>query len=308
MNTKIIPLQPDKTVVLYSPIEIKNTVLVRTSNNKKNLLNAIIISNYKDYWFLKENKKEEFYNDVLSNLSKGDNNYNFVKNIFLDFYKSLTEDKKIKKKYGNILNDFIQDENKKEVFSIIFENITYQDIDHFLNKCYDEEEIIYNFTKIYVNEFMEFVFTKIENNENESLDKEYKNFFLKIFNSLLTKISENYPLNFLDTLNVDNLNTIAEYIEKDIYILDSNNRLPFLSSKIQNRDSIFILYFQDEKHFESLGKLETENKVKRIFKYSDKLVECVYTFLYEAKKIKKKYPTLEKYLSKKDRTENKDNI
>jgi hypothetical protein len=68
------------------------------------------------------------------------------------------------------------------------------------------------------------------------------------------------------------------------------------------------LYFQDEKHFESLGKLETENKVKRIFKYSDKLVECVYTFLYEAKKIKKKYPTLEKYLSKKDRTENKDNI
>jgi hypothetical protein len=214
-NNKIIPLSGEKTVVFYSPLEFKDFTLVRSSNSKEDFLNALIISNYKDYWFLKKEKKDEFYNDVLNNITKGDTNYNFVKNIFLDFYKHILEDKKIKNKYENILNPFIENDSNKEVFSIIFENINYQDLDHFFNKCYSEEESNYDFSELQIEDFMDFIFTKIENNEDEKLTDTYKKFFLKTFTNFLKKVEENYPQKFQKKLSVNMLNFYADFIEKN---------------------------------------------------------------------------------------------
>ena len=105
--------------------------------------------------------------------------------------------------------------------------------------------------------------------------------------------------NTLEFTDMYSIGLISDYFNRDIYILNSNNRMPYRncssSENLKGRKSILLIWVNNN-HYEVVGRLLPKNKVQREFKPDDPLIKKLYTFMASPDEIKDKYPELEEYL------------
>lgn len=103
-----------------------------------------------------------------------------------------------------------------------------------------------------------------------------------------------------ESVDQNSIGLISDRFSRDVYFLDSKNRLPYQiggDSNIKNRKSVIVMWVK-ECHYEVVGRLLPGNRVQREFSPSDPLIKRIHAFLFEPETVASKYPALAPYLPK----------
>ena len=327
--SKLSILPVNKTVVFYSPIEGKD-VLVRTGTipDGSCCYHSLLHACSKDYISLDEQGRKKLVERLRESLaSKVDKErweqlseglvakipFQENVNLFLtNFYKYVKSGKT--KNIKSIVNQVIKNDEDNDTYKVILEMVTLLDFEkNILPSTYDEcgdkpisvckEKIVNNTTRFYKK-----IFKKID------IDESRKKYCIEKLNLLIQTItdeSENnafneYVTSLKDTsVEVDRytIGLISNRINRDIYFLDSRNRMPYReggTDHIKKRKSVILLWAGGV-HYEIVGRLLPGNKVQREFEPDDPLIVRIRTFLCNPEKISQKYPNLIPYLPKEHR-------
>lgn len=111
---------------------------------------------------------------------------------------------------------------------------------------------------------------------------------------------ENSPVRELEETSREFLDAIADYIDRDIYVIDGTTRVPNLtgvaSSNIGGRESVICLRISD-KCFESVGRIgRKRGNIERSFEQSDSLINRLRLFVSRPERVATEYPELATYL------------
>jgi hypothetical protein len=301
---KLSSLELKKTAVVYSPVE-GNDVLVRTGvlRDRFSFLHAIhhaINEKYVDSDTVQREKiVKKFYTKMNEKNIMNDKNTNKKLN---DSFKALFNDvhyvfrKKRDTKNRDTLKIIEAVEKNLETYDILFSLINFSTFE----KILDSDSSL----KIKKESCIEIVAEELKKIKR-SVDKERRIYCLKCFSRLLNIMyDEVYEKVKKDCkkrkqkveyeVNEKFIQDVSEYIDRDIYIIDCDTRLP-KNYLAESRKSIILLNLDDD-HYEVMGRLLPGNSIQRNFDFGDPLIRRIYSFLYDIDVIKKEYPYLLPYV------------
>ena len=323
MNNKQLSILPqNKTTVFYSPIEGKE-VLVRTGiiNEGSSFVHAVLHSYSQDYTRMSDNEKVKTAEKLSKNINdkverlRWEDKFNIA--IMLDFQQGLTDTLRNFYKCINGLNNtnsqFFQKLEKKDVesYKVICELVK---LEHFTKDILPET---YNSAankslekfKEEINNKTTYFSKKIFDNLGNSIDKKRKKYCIDKIVHLASEIVEEVEASVFKkyvnsrndstvTLDSHTVNFLSDRFNRNIYFLESSNRLPYKIPDVsyKKKKSIVIIWLGDY-HYEPVGKLLPQNRIQREFNTDDELITAIDTFLYKPRQVSEKYPHLKKYLT-----------
>lgn len=350
-NNKVLnPLSSNKNVLFTSPLEYKNIFLTRTGvfNDKNNsFLECILSSYFSEYSsetpqnknnIFTEFKKKIYSKDILNKEQKYYKYfYNNIRECFETLYKCIknlneNENESLKDIKDKLYLKIIKDKISPNI--ILYDVITdLLPIDIIKDQILNDENSnknIFEYREKILNNTMEYISTlKILSEIEEKRSEIIKNAIVDFINTILIDIEEDIFKFYLSKItNIDcteeNIKIICKNLNINIYFIDFKTRLPFeLFCDIQKYENpLSIIILKLENNFEIIGKLESKNKIKKIFDINEILIERINAFLFNRKILEDKYSDLLKYIkeetipktpnnsennSDKDDTENKEN-
>lgn len=323
MNNKQLSILPqNKTTVFYSPIEGKE-VLVRTGiiNEGSSFVHSVLHSYSQDYTRMSDNEKVKTAEKLSKNINdkverlRWEDKFNIA--IMLDFQQGLTDTLRNFYKCingsNNTTSQFFKKLEKKEVesYKVICELVK---LEHFTKDILPET---YNSAsnkslekfKEEINNKTTYFSKKIFDNLGNSIDKKRKKYCIDKIVNLASEIVEEVEASVFKkyvnsrndstvTLDCHTVNFISDRFNRNIYFLESSNRLPYKISDVsyKKKKSIVIIWLGDY-HYEPVGKLLPQNRIQREFNSDDELITTIDTFLYKPRQVSEKYPHLTKYLN-----------
>lgn len=331
MNTydKINMIAPNVSKVFYYSFQGNNT-FVRTGTIGDgsclfhSLLYAYSTEKYKNMddsqksqlvKRLRENLSSKINKDTWRSLNKGIISMisvqEFINQIFSDLYEysnhinneSSTSNVKYKSIVTNIYNKLNRDEKSKRIFSFLLQAIKIDDIlsgDGIVEIASRDCSDLIKYRKNIVKAAED----KIHKILHEKLNKDKYEYFRSLFIRMVKLVfdySENaayksYKVSLENNeMYIDHTHTdlISDKFDLDIYFIDSNTRLPYLSgfdkSTYKKRKSVIVLWINNS-HYEIIGKVYDNNKVQRLFEPDDPIIELLYDFYCNQKKFCKENP------------------
>lgn len=302
-------LEPNKTVVFASPMSDSDITLIRNGVIIENsFFHSILTSYSKEYLFMDISNKISYYNKIKSDIftiKESQKNSDTFKNL----KKKLNEILLYFHNFVNKIDIPIRDECNEKILKIIKNNIVY---DLFFDLIpFDGLKNIFNIEKNSYKEYKIEILDKIKNilnlnetllqvdiNKKESIIKNVIEIIDIIFQNIEKNIYIKYYKNITKYVNVDLINLISKKLNIDIYFIDAKTRLPIIFDPNQiykNRKSAIILKHDNDK-YETIGLLLPLDKIQREFESSEKIIQKINMFLFNKKKLKEKYPDLNKYI------------
>lgn len=319
--SKLTKLEGNKTLVFYSPVEGKD-VLVRTGvlNSPYCLLHSCLLSSSKEYVKMSKDDKEKLVKKLAKNIEKKISEKKldeklsetiFKEDFFKQYLKLSSEFYNFVNGEGKVGRAFKKLADEKDNYAIIFEILNLNCFKECLEKVFEKQ---YNS----VEEIRESISKNMESCMESTLeklgkiDKKRRDFCLNKFKLFIDTVSEiwehdirkEFRKNIKGSISLDKycLSLVSDRLNRDIYIIKSESRLPIdIAGKenIKDRKSIVLMWFGDL-HFETVGKLLTEQRIRREFDPNDRLIRKMYSFLYNKSIIPSEYPSLIPYLEKTD--------
>ena len=321
-SIKIEILDSGKTVIFTTPLSGYDNYLVRTGIIQQNntLIHAVLTAYSKDYFYMDNKNKLEYYIKFVDSIistneyEEDKNNYYNYKLKIVDIINGIYE--KNKELSDKKLKTTIKQLSKNPVYDLISEIIPYDDILKILN--IDNKKSLIDFSgyndsikheiKNYLNSVD--VLNEVEDKDRVVLIK--KNIKL-IINTILEDVKlyefNNYKQNILNKADNNLISILMNKIKRDIYIINSDDKLLCKPDKIQeysNKKALILLKINNS--YETIGLLLPENKIQREFESDNYLIKKFKTFLFEPDKIVTTYPELLHYVNKSSPLKNKKNI
>lgn len=319
-NPKLKLLPVNKTVVIYSPIE-GNDVLTRTGVISDSCFyHAILHATSTEYVLMDENNRTQFVNKLKQSLKdiftlemwkELKNSHKFFTNriqfIYFNFIRFINKDPKAKgKSTRKVIKNLINDKTSKlEYFDIIAQLIPIDIFNEILKETImsidvnDIDDIKTNVVKNIIKYYLNI-------QEIKYLDRERQKFFQKLITTMFEQIFveaeysayKAFLVSLYSKAKISPLimNLLSTKLNRDIYILNSNTRMPIegLDQNIQKRRSIILIKIND--HYEPIGRLLAGNKVQRDFAFDDIVIHKLYTFVCNPENIHHCYVELSSYL------------
>ena len=289
LNT-ITPVNPERTVVFYSPIE-GDDILVRTGvPNNHSFFHSILRSTFPAYSDLSDVNKEKVVLNLkkkLSKINKNNDVYNRILSNTIEYaisnlYYFFNDDERSKGKLtGEILKKTVDNENELQYYKFLTHLVSN---DVFLNTIIKNNFDVNTTT----NDLTDYFYNV---NEIKNLSNAKKEIFKTLIGKLTRNIiklsnvysKEHYLEYIKNTQVVDEfiINLVRLYIDKNIYILDSKTRLPEKKYKHlveQHKQSIIIMKIvtNNQTIYEPVGKLITNSTICRTFKENDIINHTLY--------------------------------
>jgi hypothetical protein len=280
--TKLDVLQVNKTVVFSSPLE---KVLVRTGTiDDDSFFHAVLHACLNNYKLINTEGRTKLINElrsyVVNKLYKSKPYNRFVEETIImllsDFY--------------NFISDGKSNTNKKIIKKVIGKDELNIETYKFITGMISIEELKNNILPLACNNISHYknMIKKsvIDFKENSNEDK--KNFYtekLKILIKSVLKESYKYvSKNFKIDIDSNTITLISDKFDRDIYFIDSKTRMPCKSmcksTNIKKRKSI-ILMLNENGTYDIVGKLLTNNRVKREFGHEDPIINKIYSYYQE---------------------------
>ena len=339
-NLEIIPM--NKTVVFNTPLEDEEELIVRTGtvSDGSCFFHALLHAYSKKYVEMDKKERQNFVRQIRLDIAKHINIKNWQK-----ITDGVISKVPFQEKINKILHNFFtflssnnysfscpdtnkvikelnceEDEYNKSLYNIIFELVPVQNgfEKNILPKSYSlcESKTIDSCIEYIIENTLDYLSNVEEFNHIDSEKKEYiinnTSNMLKVILSISKKSCfKNYIKNIENSkepIDSYTVSVISDYFKRDIYFLDSKNRIPYNFSAInnvKNRKSIVILWVK-EYHYEIIGKMHPNNKIQREFSHDDPFIQKIYTFLNYPEQISKKYPELIPYLPYDSKYDNSD--
>jgi len=265
---------------------------IQERQKQVNTLRASISSNVnKIGWITEENIssvvmfQEAFHNNL-------ENAYNHFTNTKRDSY--LENLLKEFSPYYTVLVELIP-------FSV-FENkilpSAYADVKNIID-C--KEGVVTVYDK-YIGEIKEV--KKLERHKRIKALSAFTTFVITLLNDTEERVFQHYINSLKLPADIDTytIQAISDKLDLDIYFLDGHTRAPYRNasySNLKKRRSIIVLWV-DRNHYEIIGELLPDNRVKRIFDFKDEIIQKIYCLLCDPDTVRLKYPDLVMYLPKED--------
>lgn len=323
-NNKVLnPLFSNKNVLFTSPLEYKNIFLTRTGvfNDKNNsFLECVLSSYFSEYSTETPQNKNNIFTEFKKKIYSKDS-LNKEEKYYKYFYNNICECFETLYKYikNSNENDSLKDIKDKVYLKIIKDkispNIILYDVikdllpidilkDQILNNSENLNKNISEYRKKIINNTLEYISTlKILSEIEEKRSEIIKNAIIDFINTILTDIEEDIFKFYLSKItNIDcteeNIQIICKNLNINIYFIDCKTRLPFeLFCDIQNYENpLSIIILKLENNFEIIGKLESKNKIKKIFDINEIIIKRIKAFLFNRKTIEDEYSDLLKYI------------
>lgn len=319
-TNKLTTLTENKTLVFYSPIEGKD-VLVRTGviNGNTSFVHSVLHAYSKEYVKmdnkgrektvqkllksvenkLQEKRKKLYLDNIEVKLAMQDK----IKRYLTDFYNHISKNIDIKgKTIDYIMKDILTCEEDKQIFSVLFDMITLEEFKMLLED---------NEYRNIADTFERYVHSKLDD-LGEQLDERRRDYCINKTGSLMTIIvstAKQTAVRDYGTNNKDNdpnivddalIKVISEKLNRDIYFIDGNNRMPYQmgsDENIKGRKSVILIWLGGL-NYEVVGRLLPHNKIQREFTVDDSLIRRINMFVYRPELISDHYPNLIPYLPK----------
>lgn len=309
---KILPV--NKTVVFWSPLEGDN-VLVRTGviPDADSFIHSVLHSYSTEYVDSSNDDRQiithKLKKNIIKNISKEvwcgmPQNVRKYRDNLLSLYENFYKFMDNKPYRGKTCQSFIRQLIKKEkdpkyeTYKFVCSILTY----------YKLEEMVKDITTIsggptfLKNSCKEYIYGK---KEFKKANVEKVKVIIDLIYTFIDKSCESvYNQTYIDYINnfgndVDQnvLKLLSDKFKRDIYIIDSNNRLPSginNPSELKGRKSMILLSINN--HYEIIGKLLPDNEVIREFAPDDDLVEKLYFYCTSPEDVCIEYPELKEYL------------
>jgi len=330
MSQSLKQIPVNKTVVFWSPIEGED-VLVRTGTMKEgnSFFHAILHACSKEYTNMDKSDRKKFVKRLRASMVGKIDKESWeeigggiiakipfqenVINILVNFYLFLDNDSKAKgSSTKRVITNLVGgDVQKLELYNIITELIPIKSgFENILSSVYKKTEDgnISECCDAIIEETLVYLKNK---EEIKSISKEKSKYIQSIVSNFLKTVLKEAEdsafkqyINGLQTIteDVDNctVDFIADRFKRDIYFLDTKKRMPYnpvISAKnLQRRSKSIIILCVGKNHYEIVGRLLPGNSIQREFDHDDDLINKMFTFLVEPKRISDKYPELVKFL------------
>ena len=234
---------------------------------------------------LRELVSEKIKIEYWRNLGDGTISYNKFRHEFSNILNYCSNRNRLNSDYEILLKKCNIDSSFDTFLKIM--NILKDKIDTMIEDSYNEENNIRDSVNYIVKECRE-----IFNNANEKLgknmlNKKELNSYIHIIKDTLLSIyiqCELYCFNdFLEyfknvknRVNNEYIEIICDILDIDLFFIDSEYKTIYNhNSTIKDRDSIILLYFRDEKHYEILCHYNYDCDKKFIFKSDDLLISKI---------------------------------
>lgn len=329
---KIIMLPPSVSKIFYFPLQGQDQ-LVRTGTigDGSCLFHSLCHAYSNEYVRMNDDKKMELVSRLRSNMAKKMNinkwkelnggmvaMVSFQENVdklFTNFYRVVEKNKSTNRiksvSLKKVVDSILVDKKSSDLYSSLMQIITLKYVSGgggVLEKSYRDCNDI-DMCKVNVMKNIENVVS--EKLASGGLDSDRVSFLTGKFNKLVNCIlgeAENgsyrrYIQNlensesYIDQYQID---LIAEKFNFDIYFINANNRLPYMTGNDKNnykqRTSVIILWI-GENHYEIIGRvIDGTKRVERQFKPDDPLIKMLYTLHCNPTKFASKYPEYIHYL------------
>ena len=334
MSTTALTLLPvNKTVVFYSPVEGKDT-LVRTGTIAEGscFFHALLHAYSKDYVSMNQRGRMKFVKRLRSSIArKIDKNkwehlsdgliakipfQENINNLLSEFYRFVHRGKIGRtKSVRRVIRDVILDNKSDlEAYKLVTEMLPLEKtfekdiLPSVYEKCNEspvsqcKNDIVKYSVKYYIK-----IFDDLKGQLSQEMMRFYLNKLEKLMTSVVNEAEQYAYCEYIESLNdvsteVDSytIGLISEKFNRDVYFIDSRTRMPYRDVNDQNikkRKSIIVMW-TGGCHYEVVGKLLPGNRIQREFSHDDSLIQCLYTYLYNPDKVPNKYPNLIPYLPK----------
>jgi len=331
-------LDVNKTVVFYSPLE-GDDVLARTGSisDSSSLFHAILYAYSREYVAMSKNERLAYVSKLRASL---------LGNVTIESWRELSDGLLAKKPFIDSILDIIKNlydyicNNKSsakgkhtrriiskllvgpetiELYTLVSELLPIEVLKKdLLSRAYkvNTSKNIKTTCVNIVTIIAEYLDTLPELSAVDSTKMKYicnsvSNLFEHVFEEAEKMAYENY-IKGMSTMEInltsDILETISKRIDRNIYFIDSNTRMPcntkITSGIIAERKSIILLQMNSHK-YETIGRLLPDNRVQREFSADDPIIECINLYILSPKKFIKKYPDIAPFMNHKAKREDK---
>lgn len=238
---------------------------------------------------------QELYMDIITTF------YNFIKTNELP-----------KKKYKrDIIENIVKTNEIKDIYECIFSVIKLEEIENFIVSIYEKNNdidiIIDKIPKGIENMLKEkLIIAKLNKERIDYFVEKIRLLIVNLINYCINICYRSYCKELEDPevfLGESHLQLISDKFNFDIYFINGNTRMPYLSGsttdRFKKRTSVFILWV-NEIHYEIMGRVikDSGNKVQRKFNYNDPFVTMMYNLNVNPRKFAVKYPNFIHFLPK----------
>lgn len=281
------PISPNRSLTFYSPLEGENEQLVRTGT-LGDLIHAILHCCDQEYIRKNDKERKEYAKDLLNSLMDEDvwsqtegADKEIDKNmqeIMADFYEAIEKNGCTKNKNVTRVMKKIKVMNRLEVYKLITELIPLDEMTDTALQYLDNTDEMKELSIKKASSLRSIVSGLLNIVKNTATKSAYK------------KHKENSDLN-----SPENIPIFCEHFHRDIYVIDSKNRIPFYWNG-SGKEKAIILMAMKNNHYEPIGRLLAKRRIQREYDLVDPLVKKIRTFLDNPGKVKSKYPELLSYL------------
>lgn len=327
---KIVMLPPNVSKIFYFPLQGTDQ-LVRTGTigDGSCIFHALFHAYSSDYVHMKDEKKMELVSKLRSSMAKKIDKDKWknmndgviamvsfqetVDKLVTNFYKVVEKNKSNSKirsvSLKEVVDHILVNNNTRNIYSHLMQIISLKDVtggggilETSYRDCDDIDSCKDNVLKV----SKKMVSRKLEKG---GLDEERVAFFAEKF-KMLMKCILNEAENSAYTKYIQNLENSETYIDQyqidliadkfnfDIYFINANNRLPYMTggNNYKQRKSVLLLWV-GENHYEIIGRvIKGTKKVQRQFEADDPLIRMLYTLHCQPKKFSSRYPQYTQYL------------
>ena len=313
---KLKPTATNKTVVFWSPIDGDEDVLVRTGVkcDDFSIYHALLYGYSREYIEMKNtgriNLVKKFRENLREKLGRkdwyklADSKDQFAEElgmILLNTYLYL-KDSKFRCNTTKTMLKSVDIQNNKQVYQIIKELLP---IDTLEDDVFLVASNKHSCLDLYSKDILEISGEELSKcHEFRLATAEQQNYIRKkqkkLFSAMLSAAENLAYTKYKDDCNTDDevtpdyLSLLSNRINRDIYIINGDTRLPdkFLNQKdnIKQRKSMILLKVGDD--YEVVGRLLPCNKVIREFDYRESIVDKIHTYLFDTKNLEHLYPDI----------------
>ena len=316
----------NKTIVFNTPIECDNVPLVRTGGIESNeneplfsLINCLLHANIKKYGSMKDEERktkiQKIKQDVYEKIKNGDVKKNIE--LFLNNFKeNLTNFNIYLNSNHYYATEFASEVNKSlnekllrngnieqiDLYKLLYEIVTIDSFKKILKNTelkWGDECCILSFKKIFLKEMLRFLsyqdfFDDLEKSKTDFITKTLMTMVNTIIDISFSNVKITGKENFItNDLDVSKINILSEYFDCNIIFVDSEDRIPFLIGNkhdVSDKKKYTLVFSFEQKHFEIIGKLLTDDRIQRNFMPYEEIVKKIKFYL---KRIDKDEPVEE---------------
>lgn len=302
------PLEVNECETFSSPLE-GNDVFVRTGC-KGSLFEAVLRCCDKNYIIGTENERDERVRKIVSTIItkevwEGVNTNtedlsnsvsDTIDGVYLYFENDEEPTDKLVKKVLKKIN------SNKKVYKVILGLVKSSEIADILKSHCGNMSLFQDYV---INEIGQLVgekneIKKVSDTRRKSIIKLFEELLIHTIKACKNTLYKSQKHNIeLDSI----IPQLAEHLQRDIYVINEEQRIPIESYTNSNEKAVIILRVEDGK-YETVGRLLLHDRIQRDFLTDDVLVRKCDMFLNDVSEVREKYKELAPYTYKKEEEKN----